>query len=269
MNSNAGTPENKKKSNITTSVRNFIIDLYLVAHFIKRIFRESFRIPLEFNEIIRQSYTIGVNSLPIISLTSFIIGIVFTKQSRPSLVEFGATSWLPSLVSIAIVRALAPLITALILAGKVGSYMGAELASMRVTEQIDAMEVSSTNPFKFLVVTRVIAVTLMLPLLVSYSAIIALAGGYLNIHHVELTTYKTFLQNGFSQITFLDLTSSFTKSIFYGFTIGVTGCYKGYHADMGTVGVGKAANSAVVISMFLIFLEEMVIVQVINYFRFL
>ena len=119
MNSNAGKPENKKKSNITTSVRDFIIDLYLVAHFIKKIFRESFRIPFEFNEIIRQCYTIGVNSLPIISLTSFIIGIVFTKQSRPSLVEFGATSWLPSLVSIAIVRALAPLITALILAGKV------------------------------------------------------------------------------------------------------------------------------------------------------
>ena len=268
MNSNAGLTGNKKKSNIAKSISAFFVGLYNVTIFINRIFREAFKIPFELNEIVRQCYTIGVNSLPIISLTSFIIGIVFTKQSRPSLVEFGATSWLPSLISIAIVRALAPLITALILAGKVGSYMGAELGSMRVTEQIDAMEVSSTNPFRFLVVTRVISITMMMPLLVSYSAIIALAGGYLNIHHVELTSFKTFIQNGFSQISFLDLNASFIKSIVYGFTIGVTGCYKGYHAEMGTVGVGRAANSAVVVSMFLIFIEEMVIVQIINYFRF-
>ena len=268
MNSASGKDILQHKFNLLKWLQQTFISFYTVTLFIKRIFKEIFRPPFEFREVIKQCYAIGVNSLPIISLTSFIIGIVFTKQSRPSLLEFGATSWLPSLISIAIVRALAPLITALILAGKVGSNMGAELGSMRVTEQIDAMEVSSTNPFKFLVATRVLSITLMMPLLVAYSALIGLIGGYLNIHHNELTSYKTFIENGFSQITFLDLYASIIKSIVYGFTIGVTGCMKGYNADMGTVGVGRAANASVVTSMFLIFVEEMVIVQIINYFRF-
>ncbi len=121
---------------------------------------------------------IGYKSLPLISLTGFITGMVFTKQSRPSLMEFGATSWLPSLVSIAIVRALAPLITSLISAGRVGSSIGAELGSMRVTEQIDAMEVSAVNPFKYLVVTRVIATTISIPILSFYCAGVGLMGSF-------------------------------------------------------------------------------------------
>ncbi len=268
MNSASGNEILQHKFSFSIWFRQLFVGFYNTAIFILKIFKETLRPPFEFREIIKQCYAIGVNSLPIISMTSFIIGIVFTKQSRPSLIEFGATSWLPSLISIAIVRALAPLITALILAGKVGSNIGAELGSMRVTEQIDAMEISSTNPFKFLVTTRVLSITLMMPLLVAYSAVLGLLGGYLNIHHNELTTFKTFIQNGFSQITFLDLTASIIKSVVYGFTIGVTGCMKGYNADMGTVGVGKAANASVVNSMFIIFIEEMVIVQIINYFRF-
>jgi phospholipid/cholesterol/gamma-HCH transport system permease protein len=204
--------------------------------------------PYEFKEIIRQCYEIGCKSLPIITLTAFITGTVFTKQSRPSLAEFGATSWLPSLISIAIIRALAPLMTALVIAGKVGSNMGAELGSMRVTEQIDAMEVSSTNPFKFLVVTRVLAITVMLPMLVTYFAFIGLIGAYFNVHHNELTSFTTFMEDAFVKISFIDLFASMLKSIVFGFTIGVTGCFNGYNAKQGTVGVGRAANSAVVIS---------------------
>src|SRR3954464_7779845 len=127
--------------------------LYDIKNFIARFFREAFVPPFEWKEIISQCYNVGYRSLALISLTGFISGIVFTKQSRPSLANFGATSWLPSLVSIAILRALAPLVTALISAGKVGSNIGAELGSMKVTEQIDAMEVSAINPYKYLVVT--------------------------------------------------------------------------------------------------------------------
>ena len=112
---------------------------------------------------------IGIRSLPLVSLTGFVIGVVFTKQSRPSLEAFGATSWLPSLITIANVRALAPLVTALICSGRVGSHIGAELGSMRVTEQIDAMEVSAINPFKYLVFTRTLATTCMVPALTMYS----------------------------------------------------------------------------------------------------
>jgi phospholipid/cholesterol/gamma-HCH transport system permease protein len=174
---------------------------------------------------------------------------------------------LPSLVSIAIIRALAPLVTALIVAGKVGSNIGAELGSMKVTEQIDAMEVSATNPFKFLVGTRVIATTLMVPMLVLYTGFIGMLGGYLNVHANEQTSFTSFFQDAFQSISFLDIFSSIFKAIVFGFTIGITGCYQGFNASNGTQGVGKAANSSVVISMFLIFIEEMIIVQVVNAIR--
>ncbi|HTQ28512.1 MAG TPA: ABC transporter permease, partial [Puia sp.] len=140
----------------------FFSQVYTIHSFVTRFFKELVRPPFERKEVIRQCFYVGYKSLAIITLTGFITGIVFTKQSRPSLSEFGATSWLPSLISIAIIRALAPLITALIAAGKIGSNIGAELGSMNVTEQIDAMEVSGTNPFKFLVVSRVLATTCML-----------------------------------------------------------------------------------------------------------
>jgi phospholipid/cholesterol/gamma-HCH transport system permease protein len=200
-------------------------------------------------------------------LTGFIIGIVFTKQSRPSLSTFGASSWLPSLISIAIIRALAPLVTALIAAGKVGSNIGAELGSMKVTEQIDAMEVSATNPFKYLVVTRVIATTFMMPVLVMYSGLVGMLGSFMNIHQNEQTSFAAFIKNAFSTISFLDINSSIFKAVCYGFTIGVAGCYQGYYAENGTQGVGKAANTAVVVAMFLIFIEEMIIVQFVNSIR--
>ena len=150
---------------VSRGVDSFFIDLNSAVKFNLRFFKEVFLPPYEGREIIKQCYEIGWKSLPLISLTGFITGLVFTKQSRPSLAEFGATSWLPSLVAIAIIKALAPLVTALIAAGKVGSNIGAEIGSMRVTEQIDAMEVSAVNPFKFLVVSRVIATTVMIPIL--------------------------------------------------------------------------------------------------------
>lgn len=244
------------------------LNLHSVYAFNVRFFKEVFLPPYEFKEVIRQCYEVGVRSLPLISLTGFIIGIVFTNQSRPSLSELGATSLLPALIAIAIVRALAPLVTALIAAGRVGSSIGAELGSMKVTEQIDAMEVSATNPFKFLVVSRVLATTLMIPSLMMYTVVVALLGGYLNIHQNELTSFTTYITQVFGAITFLDIFSSLIKSFVFGFTIGMVGCYKGYHSSKGTEGVGKAANSSVVTAMFLIFIEELLILQIVNAIRF-
>ena len=243
------------------------LNIYNSAKFVTRFLKEAVQPPFEFREIMRQCYEIGYKSLPLISLTGFITGIVFTTQSRPSLAEFGATSWLPSLIAIAIVRALAPLVTALITAGKVGSNIGAELGSMKVTEQIDAMEVSAVNPFKFLVVTRVMATTLTVPVLMLYSAFVGLIGAYLNVHVNELTSFTSFIQSAFSQITFLDIFSSLFKAVVYGFTIGIVGCYQGFNTTQGTQGVGRSANSSVVISMFLIFIEELLIVQVTTWIR--
>ena len=257
----------KKKYVISKKADGFFTDIYSVYKFIARFFREALKRPSEGKEIMRQCYEIGYRSLPLITLTGFITGIVFTKQSRPSLATFGASSWLPSLISIAIIRALAPLVTALITAGKVGSNIGAELGSMKVTEQIDAMEVSATNPFRFLVVTRVVACTLMQPVLMMYSGFVGMLGSFINVYANEQTSFTAYFANAFSTISFLDIFSSVFKSLIYGFTIGIAGCYQGYYASNGTQGVGKAANSAVVISMFLVFVEEMIVVQFVNAIR--
>ncbi|WP_214069945.1 ABC transporter permease [Mucilaginibacter sp. dw_454] len=264
---NSTTLQTEKKAKKPGWLSKFLVSLYNINKFIIRFFKEAFVPPFEFKEIVRQCYETGVRSFTLISLTGFIVGLIFTKQSRPSLGQFGATSWLPSLVSIAIMRALAPLVTALIAAGKVGSSIGAELGSMRVTEQIDAMEVSGTKPFKFLVCTRVLATTLTIPILATYTGLVAMLGGYINVAVNEGTSFNTFVQEFFDPLTFTDFVSSLIKSIVFGFTIGIVGAYQGYFSTKGTEGVGKAANGAVVTAMFLIFIEEITIVQITSWFR--
>jgi phospholipid/cholesterol/gamma-HCH transport system permease protein len=264
-NTTSTAPSRIKKTR--NKLAEFFLMLYRVYAFVLRFFKEVFLPPYEFKEIVRQCYETGVRSFTLITLTGFIVGVIFTKQSRPSLTDFGATSWLPSLVSIAIMKALAPLVTALIAAGKVGSSIGAELGSMRVTEQIDAMEVSGTKPFKFLVCTRVIATTITIPLLATYVAFIALLGGYLNVSQNEGTSYSVFMEQAFEPLTFIDFWASLSKAIVFGFTIGIVGCYQGYNSTKGTEGVGKAANGAVVTAMFLVFIEEVLIVQIAGWFR--
>jgi len=260
-------PEKKQGKSISQKLGAFFAELYQIHLFVLRFFKEAFMPPFEFKEIIRQCYEVGVRSFTLITVTGFIVGLIFTKQSRPSLAAFGANSWLPSLVSIAIMRALAPLVTALIASGKVGSSIGAELGSMRVTEQIDAMEVSGTKPFKFLVCTRVIATTLTIPILATYTAFIALLGGFLNIYQNEGTSYQSFIEQVFQPLNFIDIIQSLVKAIVFGFTIGIVGCYQGYYSTKGTEGVGKAANGAVVTAMFLVFIEEIIIVQITGFIR--
>src|ERR1700743_3551324 len=193
-------------------MKAFFLRMYDIYVFLLRVYKEALVPPYEYKEIINQFFEVGIRSLSIITLTGFITGLVFTKQSRSSLAEFGAPSWRPSLMAIAIVRALAPLVTALIAAGKVGSNIGAELGSMKVTEQIDAMEVSAINPFKFLVVSRVTATTIMIPVLMFYCAFVGLMGAYVNVHANELTSFISFFKSAFSTITFLDVFSSVLKS---------------------------------------------------------
>lgn len=242
----------------------FLIKLAHIYRFLITVIKEAVSPPYEPREIIKQCYDIGLKSFPLISLTGFIVGFVFTKQSRPSLENFGATAMLPSLISIAIVRALAPLVTALIASGKIGSQIGAELSSMNVTEQIDAMEVSGTNPKKFLVATRILATTIMIPILCFYVAAIGLLGGYFSITTVDDVSFLAFFTRVFSTIDLPDIFAMVLRAVVFGFTIGCASTYIGYFSSRGTEGVGKAANSAVVTSMFLVFIEELLIVQLLT-----
>ncbi len=247
-------------------LESFFIDIGSFSFFALRFFREIFNPPFEFKELLKQCYNIGNRSLLLVSLTGFIIGLVFTLQSRPTLLEFGAVSWLPAMVTISIVREIGPIITALICAGKIGSGIGAELGSMRVTEQIDAMEVSGTNPYKYLVVTRIVATTLMLPILVIYGDAIAIFGSYIVESVKGDVSFLMYFNLAFKKLSFTDILPATIKSFFFGFAIALVGCYQGYNCKKGTSGVGMAANTAVVHASILVFLIDFVVVLITNIF---
>ncbi len=259
--------ENSQDEPVFPNLTKFFIEVTLITRFTGNVFKNIFSSPYEINELLKQCYNVGYRSLPLVGITGFIMGLVLTIQSRPTLAEFGAESWLPAMVAVSIIREIGPVISALICAGKVGSGIGAELASMRVTEQIDAMEVSGINPFKYIIVTRVIATTLMLPILVVFSDVIALVGSFAAVNIKGDVTFYLFFAQVIESLDFADVFPAFIKTFFFGFAIGLISCFKGYNSDKGTEGVGMSANSAVVLSSLLIFIIDMIAVQFTSLFQ--
>jgi phospholipid/cholesterol/gamma-HCH transport system permease protein len=242
-------------------IDKFLEEIANVSFFILRIIKETFSRDFEFKEFLRQCFQIGYKSLPLISVTGIIMGLVLTIQSRPVLLNFGAVTLLPGMVAVSLIREMGPVITALICAGKIGSGMGAELGSMKVTEQIDAMEVSSTNPMRFLVVTRVWAATLMIPLLILYADALGILGSWVGANIKGNVSFVLFFAQAFCNVHFMDLFPAVVKSFFFGAVIGIIGCYKGYTAGRGTESVGVATNSAVVLASLMVIIVDMVAVQ--------
>ncbi|RRQ50598.1 ABC transporter permease [Maribacter algicola] len=253
-------------SKMVSRIKNFFIQIGELSYFAGRFFKETFTLPFEFKELLRQCYHMGNRSLVLVVMTNFIIGLVLTLQSRPTMIQFGAVSMMPNMVGISIVREIGPVITALICAGRIASGIGAELGSMRVTEQIDAMEVSGTNPFKYLVVTRILATTLMIPLLVIFGDLIALYGSALVENLKGQVSFQLYFNTVFDALSFGDLVPATVKSFFFGFVIGLVGCYKGYYCKKGTAGVGVAANTAVVMASLLLFVVDFIAVFVSDVF---
>lgn len=251
---------------ILNRARAFALDIGDLTLFAGRFFRQLFSRPFELQEFLNQCYQVGNRSLVLVGVTGFILGLVLTLQTRPTLIEFGAVSYMPQMVSISIVRELGPVITALICAGRISSGIGAELGSMRVTEQIDAMEVSGTNPFKYLVVTRILATTLMLPILVLIADGVALFGSALIENMKGDVSFMLYFNKAFDSLEFGDLVPATIKSYFFGFAIGLVGCYKGYYCKKGTAGVGVAANTAVVFTSMLLFVIDFVAVLISDIF---
>jgi phospholipid/cholesterol/gamma-HCH transport system permease protein len=263
----AGTKEqiihlSEKTIEKTEQVSNFLTDFADVFLFIIRVIRETFSKDFEWKEFFRQCYQIGYKTLPLISVTGAIMGLVLTIQSRPVLVNFGAVSMLPGMVAISLIREMGPVITGLICAGKIGSGIGAELGSMRVTEQIDSMEVSSTNPIRFLVVTRVLASTFMVPLLILYADAFGILGSWAGANIKGDVPFVLFFSQAFGHVGFFDFFPAIIKSFFFGTVIGLVGTYKGYHAGRGTESVGNAANSSVVLASLLVLIVDMIAVQI-------
>lgn len=247
---------------LITKAKEFLNETGDIAKFAGRFFTVGLSPRYETKELLNQCYIIGYKSLPLIGLTAFIMGLVLTMQLRPSLVDYGVESQLPVMVGLAIVREIGPVISALIFAGKIGSSIGAELGSMKVSEQIDAMDVSGINPFKYLVATRVLACTLMLPILIIIGDAISLFGAYLGVNIKSVTSFELFFIQVFQSLSFSDILPAVVKTLFFGFAVGIIGCYKGYNSSKGTQGVGISANSAVVLSSVLIFIIDLLAVQI-------
>lgn len=228
------------------------------SRFVRNIFTGGF----EWEEFVRQCYEIGYKSFMLVGLTSFIMGLVLILQLRPSMVDMGAESMLPKTLAVSFIREMGPVITAIICAGKIASSIGAELGSMKVTEQIDAMEVSGANPMQYLVVTRILATSIMVPILALMGDVIGLFGGFLALNFTDDISFSLYFHKCISSLEFVDFLPALVKTVFFGFAIGFVGCYKGFHSDKGTESVGLAANSAVVTASLWIFVIDAIAVQI-------
>jgi phospholipid/cholesterol/gamma-HCH transport system permease protein len=249
---------------ISSGWRKWIESIGDQTVFLTSFFRNVFSGGFEWSEFVRQCYEIGYKSLTLVSITSFIMGLVLILQLRPTLVEFGAASMLPQTLAVSIIREMGPIITAIICAGKIASSIGAELGSMKVTEQIDAMEVSGANPVQYLVVTRILATTLMIPLLTMIGDMISLFGGYFALNFTDDISFTLYFTKCFASLDFTDYLPALVKTVFFGFAIGFVGCYKGFNSNKGTESVGLAANSAVVTASLWVFFIDMLAVQITN-----
>ena len=236
-------------------------DIGEAAGFFGSFFRNLFKKGFEWEEFFRQAYMIGYKSVGIVLLTGFILGFVLTLQSLPTLKQFGTTSFAPGMVSVSMIREIGPVIVALICSGKIASGIGAELGSMNVTEQIDAMAVSGANPMQFLVVTRILVCTCMIPLLTIMADGIGMIGGFVGMNVTGEMTMQLYFSKSIQALRFSDLVPAFIKTILFGFIIGFVGCYKGFHSNRGTESVGLAANSAVVTASVWIILVDAIVVQ--------
>ncbi len=232
------------------------------VYFIGRFFRTVLLPPYEFRQTIRHIDDLGALSLPLVTITNFIMGLILAFQSRPTMEKFGATAFLPALVTRSIVRELGPVITALIVAGRVASGISAELGSMKVTEQIEAMECSGVDPYRYLVTPRILALIFLMPMLTLYADFVGILGSYVAEWLSTGSTFRYYYGQVVEALFFGDVVPGVLKTAAFGFAIAVIGCYKGFHAGGGTEGVGRATTSAVVLASLWIILIDMILVKI-------
>ena len=229
--------------------------------FIGRTARTLFSPPFEFRELLKQVYEMGNRSMALVGAAGLAIGVVLALQTRTTLAKFGADSLLPSMIAIAVVRELGPVIAGLMVAGRVGAGLAAELGSMRVTEQIDALEVSANDPFRYLVAPRVLACMLVMPVLTIYCDALAMFGGWIATMLSMDTTMRLYFDASMSILEYGDIIPSVSKTIVFGLLIGAIGCYQGYSTTGGTAGVGRSATISVVLSSLTVIIADVVIVK--------
>lgn len=225
--------------------------------------REIFTPPFEIRETVRQIYELGFRSAPLIAVSGLAVGVVLSMHTRASLERFGAESLIPSGLAIALVRETGPLTAALLLSGRIGAGIGAELGAMRVTEQIDALEASAVDAFRYLVVTRVIACVIALPLLTTLMNFSGMLGGFLAETAATGMSLRLYFTRAFSLIELTDYVPATMKTMVFGFIIATISSYLGFTTRSGTEGVGRASTRAVVLSSMLIIISNVILVRLI------
>jgi phospholipid/cholesterol/gamma-HCH transport system permease protein len=231
--------------------------------FCGRLVRSAVQPPYEWRELLRQCDAIGSLSLPLVALAGAATGVVLSMETRDSLTRFGAKSMLPAVIVFSVLKESGPIITGLVVSGRVGAGIGAELGSMRVTEQIDAMEASGVDPFRFLVATRVLACILMLPLLTLAADFCGVVMGWVANNLQESISARFFFQRGFKNVDFGDFLPPTLKTAVYGLVIGAIACFEGMRTKGGTEGVGRAATRSVVLASLFVILADVLLVRLI------
>lgn len=232
--------------------------------FCGRVIRTAFSPPHEGRELLRQLEAVGPKSFMLVALAGAATGAVLSLQTSDSLTRLGAGSLLPTVIVFSLIKETGPIITGLIISGRVGAGIGAELGSMKVTEQIDAMEASAVNPYKFLVWTRVLACVLMLPLLTLVADFFGILGGWAANALMEPISLRLFIENGFKTVTFTDFFPPTLKTAIFGFIIGLVASFQGMRTRGGTEGVGRSATSSVVLCSLFIILTDVLLVRIIQ-----
>jgi len=226
-----------------------------------QVMRAAVTPPFEFRELIRQLDDVGSKSLPLVALAGAAIGAVLSMEVRSSMTRFGATSMLPSAVVYSVIQEMGPIITGLVVSGRVGAGIGAELASMKVTEQIDAIEASAINPYRLLAATRILACILMLPLLTIAADASGVLMGWVAQTVVQPISFHQFIDAGFRGTTLKDFLPPTFKTAVFGLIIGLIACFQGMRTRGGAEGVGRAATNSVVLASLFVILADVVLVK--------
>ncbi len=258
----AGQQVNLQGDRTSIPLEGYFTEMGRFFEILGRTFAWTFRPPYDFQQLTRQMVRIGVDSLPVVLLTALFTGMVMALQTFSTLKRFNAEGFVGSLVALSMVRELAPVISSLLIAGRCGSAMGAELGTMRVTEQIDALEVLATDPVHYLVVPRVWATVFMLPLLIVVADVIGIVGGYLISVVYFGANPVTYVENTFRFMDLADLSSGLIKAAVFGLIIAVVGCQKGYFTRGGAEGVGRATTRAVVLASIAILISDFFLTKI-------
>jgi phospholipid/cholesterol/gamma-HCH transport system permease protein len=248
---------------MVNSIRRFLSEAGLISAFAMRALRVAFQSPLELREVVHQIYMVGWRSLPLVMTSGVAIGVVLSMHTRATMERFGAEALIPAALAVAMIGETAPLMTGLLVSGRAGAGIGAELGGMKVTEQIDALESLAVDSFHYLAVTRIIACMIAMPILTTVLNFSGLIGGFLAETTISNVSLRIYFHQAFAGISFINYVLPTMKTVVFGFIIGTVSSYLGYTTTGGSEGIGRASTRSVVFSSMVLIVINVLLVRII------